>query len=123
CPCGQGVRRWRRRLHDVPVQPRGSHRPEPRLARTRWQHPGLPFHPTRSEVMADQLTTYIDAEFDNSIALLKAMAADAQHWAGELVSRFNFDRPGLAGIALTTDTSILTAIGNDYGYDYVFARQ
>jgi D-sedoheptulose 7-phosphate isomerase len=50
-------------------------------------------------------------------------AADAQHWAGELVSRFNFDRPGLAGIALTTDTSILTAIGNDYGYDYVFARQ
>ena len=50
-------------------------------------------------------------------------AADAQHWAGELVSRFYFDRPGLAGIALTTDTSILTAIGNDYGYDYVFARQ
>jgi len=40
-------------------------------------------------------------------------AADAQHWAGELVSRFNFDRPGLAGIALTTDTSIITAIGND----------
>lgn len=50
-------------------------------------------------------------------------AADAQHWAGELVSRFNYDRPGLAAIALTTDTSILTAIGNDYGYDYVFARQ
>jgi len=50
-------------------------------------------------------------------------AADAQHWAGELVSRFNFDRPGLPAIALTTDSSILTAIGNDYGYDYVFARQ
>lgn len=50
-------------------------------------------------------------------------AADAQHWAGELVSRFNFDRPGLPAIAFTTDTSILTAIGNDYGYDYVFARQ
>ena len=50
-------------------------------------------------------------------------AADAQHWAGELVSRFNFDRPGLPAIALTTDTSILTAIGNDYGYDYAFARQ
>ncbi|GLQ48023.1 phosphoheptose isomerase [Dyella lipolytica] len=50
-------------------------------------------------------------------------AADAQHWAGELVSRFNFDRPGLPALALTTDTSILTAIGNDYGYDYVFARQ
>ena len=50
-------------------------------------------------------------------------AADAQHLAGELVSRFKFDRPGLPGIALTTDTSILTAIGNDYGYDEVFARQ
>ena len=50
-------------------------------------------------------------------------AADAQHWAGELVSRFNYDRPGLAAIALTTDTSILTAIGNDYGYDRLFARQ
>ena len=50
-------------------------------------------------------------------------AADAQHWAGELVSRFNYDRPGLAAIALTTDSSILTAIGNDYGYDYSFARQ
>lgn len=50
-------------------------------------------------------------------------AADAQHWAGELVSRFNYDRPGLPAIALTTDTSILTAIGNDYGYERVFARQ
>jgi len=50
-------------------------------------------------------------------------AADAQHWAGELVSRFYFDRPGLPAIALTTDSSILTAIGNDYGFDYIFARQ
>ena len=50
-------------------------------------------------------------------------AADAQHWAGELVSRFYFDRPGLPAIALTTDTSILTAIGNDYGYERVFSRQ
>lgn len=50
-------------------------------------------------------------------------AADAQHWAGELVSRFYYDRLGLAAVALTTDSSILTAIGNDYGYDYVFARQ
>lgn len=50
-------------------------------------------------------------------------AADAQHWAGELVSRFYYDRPGLPAVALTTDSSILTAIGNDYGYDYVFARQ
>lgn len=50
-------------------------------------------------------------------------AADAQHMAGEFVSRFNYDRPGLAAVALTVDSSILTAIGNDYGYDYVFARQ
>ncbi len=50
-------------------------------------------------------------------------AADAQHLAGELVSRFNHDRPGIAGMALTVDSSVLTAIGNDYGYDYVFARQ
>ena len=50
-------------------------------------------------------------------------AADAQHIAGEFVSRFAFDRPGLAAIALTTDTSILTAIGNDYGYTHLFARQ
>lgn len=50
-------------------------------------------------------------------------AADAQHIAGELVSRFAFDRPGLSAIALTTDTSILTAIGNDYGYKKLFSRQ
>lgn len=50
-------------------------------------------------------------------------AADAQHLAGELVGRLAFDRPGLAAFALTTDTSVLTAIGNDYGYDRVFSRQ
>ncbi|MBX1798215.1 D-sedoheptulose 7-phosphate isomerase [Campylobacter jejuni] len=50
-------------------------------------------------------------------------AADAQHMAGEFVSRFYFDRSGIASIALTTDTSILTAISNDYGYENLFARQ
>lgn len=50
-------------------------------------------------------------------------AADAQHMAGEFVSRFYFDRPGIASIALTTDTSIITAIGNDYGYEKLFSRQ
>jgi D-sedoheptulose 7-phosphate isomerase len=50
-------------------------------------------------------------------------AADAQHIAAELVSRFNFDRPALPAMALTTDTSILTAISNDYGYDNLFSRQ
>jgi D-sedoheptulose 7-phosphate isomerase len=50
-------------------------------------------------------------------------AADAQHFAAELVGRYGFDRPSLPSLALTTDTSALTAIGNDYGYDYVFSRQ
>lgn len=50
-------------------------------------------------------------------------AADAQHIAAEFVSRFYFDRPALSAIALTTDTSILTAIGNDYGFEKLFSRQ
>ena len=50
-------------------------------------------------------------------------AADAQHFAGELVSKFYFDRPGLSAFSLSTDTSVLTAIGNDYGYERSFARQ
>lgn len=50
-------------------------------------------------------------------------AADAQHFAAELVGRYGFDRPSLPALALTTDTSNLTAIGNDYGYEYVFSRQ
>uniref|UniRef100_Q474T0 Phosphoheptose isomerase n=2 Tax=Cupriavidus TaxID=106589 RepID=Q474T0_CUPPJ len=50
-------------------------------------------------------------------------AADAQHIAGEFVSRFNYDRPGLCAFALTVDSSVMTAIGNDYGYEKLFARQ
>ena len=50
-------------------------------------------------------------------------AADAQHIAAEMVGRYGFDRPSLPSLALTTDTSALTAIGNDYGYDKVFSRQ
>ncbi len=50
-------------------------------------------------------------------------AADAQLWAAELVSPFGYDRPGLPGIALPTATTALTAIGIDYGYERVFARQ
>jgi D-sedoheptulose 7-phosphate isomerase len=50
-------------------------------------------------------------------------AADAQHIAAEFVSRFMYDRSGLSAIALTTDTSMLTAIGNDYGYEHLFDRQ
>lgn len=50
-------------------------------------------------------------------------AADAQHMAGELVNKFTFDRPGLPALSLSTDTSIITAVGNDYGFDRLFARQ
>ncbi|MFP5212645.1 MAG: SIS domain-containing protein, partial [Acidobacteriota bacterium] len=50
-------------------------------------------------------------------------AADAQHFAAELVGRYKKERCGWPAIALTTDTSILTAVGNDYGFDTIFARQ
>jgi D-sedoheptulose 7-phosphate isomerase len=50
-------------------------------------------------------------------------AADSQHLAGELVNRFGFERPGLSAIALTTDTSIITSISNDYGFEKLFSRQ
>ncbi len=50
-------------------------------------------------------------------------AADAQHFAAEIVSRFKMERRGLPALALTTDSSILTAIGNDYGFEAVFRRQ
>ena len=50
-------------------------------------------------------------------------AADSQHLAAELVSKLSYDRPALAAMALTVDTSALTAIGNDYGYIYSFSRQ
>ena len=50
-------------------------------------------------------------------------AADAQHIAAEFVSRFMYDRPGLPSMALTTDTSMLTAIANDYGFEQLFVRQ
>jgi D-sedoheptulose 7-phosphate isomerase len=50
-------------------------------------------------------------------------AADAQHIAGEFLSRFNYDRAPLPAVALTTDSSVLTAVGNDYGYEHVFERQ
>jgi len=82
----------------------------------------------------DMLLTRLEAAAEACITSLRnggkillagngGSAADAQHIAGEFVSRFAFDRPGLPAIALTTDTSILTAIGNDYGYEKLFARQ
>ena len=50
-------------------------------------------------------------------------AADAQHFAAELVVRYKLERPSIPAIALTTDTSIITASGNDYGFDHIFERQ
>ncbi len=50
-------------------------------------------------------------------------AADAQHFSGELLGRFERERPGLAAVALTTDTSTLTAVANDYSYDEIFSKQ
>src|SRR5687768_16257481 len=50
-------------------------------------------------------------------------AADSQHIAAEIVGRFKKERKGMPAIALTTDTSILTSVGNDYGYEYIFSRQ
>lgn len=50
-------------------------------------------------------------------------ASDAQHFAAEFIGRFERERPGLAAIALTTDTSILTAVGNDYSFDAIFSKQ
>ena len=75
----------------------------------------------------EEATNAILAAFSNKHKVLLAgnggSAADAQHIAGELVNRFYFDRPGLPAIALTTDTSILTAVGNDHGFSSLFARQ
>jgi D-sedoheptulose 7-phosphate isomerase len=82
--------------------------------------------PTFSAVIRDiaEVTT---SALGNGCKLLLAgnggSAADAQHLAGEMLSRFNYDRAPAAAIALTTDTSVLTAIGNDYGYDKLFERQ
>ena len=80
---------------------------------------------------------YINSVIDVSRVIIKALnsesrvyiagnggsAADAQHFAAELVSRFMFDRNPLPAIALTTDSSCLTSIGNDYGFEQIFSRQ
>lgn len=50
-------------------------------------------------------------------------ASDSQHIAAEIVGRYKKERPGLPAIALTTDTSIITSVGNDYGFDFIFSRQ
>jgi D-sedoheptulose 7-phosphate isomerase len=82
----------------------------------------------------DALVRTIEAIAERCIAALRqgnkillagngGSAADAQHIAGEFVSKLAFDRPGLAALALTVDSSVMTAIGNDYGYEKLFSRQ
>ena len=73
--------------------------------------------------IADAITTVL--ELDGTIYLCGngGSAADAQHIAGEFVGRFGRERKALAAIAFSTDTSVLTAIANDYAYDRIFARQ
>ena len=74
-----------------------------------------------------EIAEAITAAFRSGHKLLIAgnggSAADAQHIAGEFLSRFNFDRNPLPAIALTTDSSVLTAVGNDYGFERTFERQ
>ena len=75
------------------------------------------------EAAAERMKAAIAAGGKVLIAGNGGSAADAQHFAAELVGRFQINRRALASIALTTDTSNLTAIGNDYGFDAVFSRQ
>ncbi|MCA8292590.1 D-sedoheptulose 7-phosphate isomerase [Burkholderia sp. AU30198] len=77
----------------------------------------------RIEQVAGRVTEALRAGNKILLAGNGGSAADAQHIAGEFVSRFNFDRPGLAAFALTVDSSVMTAIGNDYGYEKLFERQ
>lgn len=79
----------------------------------------------RAEIhaIADTITAAFRAGHKLLIAGNGGSAADAQHIAGEFLSRLNFDRNPLPAIALTTDSSVLTAIGNDYGFDRTFERQ
>lgn len=83
-----------------------------------------------SRELAQPLAVAVDLLFNavaNNARILACgnggSAADAQHFVAELVGRFERDRLPLAGIALNTDTSILTAVGNDYGFDSIFERQ
>src|SRR5882757_4901166 len=73
--------------------------------------------------ISDTITNAFRAGHKLLIAGNGGSAGDAQHIAGEFLSRLNFDRNPLPAIALTTDTSVLTAIGNDYGFEKVFERQ
>lgn len=88
-----------------------------------------------SKLVADEaLLAEVEKIADGCMAAIRAgkkvlfagnggSAADAQHLAAEFVSRFAFDRAGLPAFSLVTDTSVLTAVGNDYGFEHLFSRQ
>ena len=76
-----------------------------------------------AEAIVDRIVEAVVAGRKMLFAGNGGSAGDAQHLAGEFLSRLNYDRAPVAAIALTTDTSVLTAIANDYGYDRVFERQ
>ena len=81
---------------------------------------------TLTEQVAAAVETLVAAFKEGKKVLLMGnggSAADCQHFAAEIVGRFKLERRGLPAIALTTDTSILTALGNDYGFDLIFRRQ
>jgi D-sedoheptulose 7-phosphate isomerase len=92
-------------------------------------------HEIKKRILEDEaLVTVIEAVARRCVEVYQAgrktliagnggSAADAQHMAAEFIGRFSFDRPSLPSIALTTDTSMLTAIANDYGFENVFRRQ
>lgn len=103
----------------------------PKIARV--FHAALADHLKTIEQMNEQQSLFETVAHEMSRAVLSGRkilwcgnggsAADSQHLAAELMGRFKCERQGLPSIALTTDTSILTAIGNDYGYERVFQRQ
>lgn len=83
-----------------------------------------------SEVMAEQISKAVDClilAIENGKKILSCgnggSAADAQHFSSELINRFHHDRPSIPAIALTTDSSTITSIANDYHYDETFSRQ
>jgi D-sedoheptulose 7-phosphate isomerase len=81
---------------------------------------------TMAPLIADAIEVLVTALTGGNKALAcgnGGSAADAQHFAAELVGRFERERPGLPAIALTTDSSILTAVGNDYDFNLIFAKQ
>lgn len=87
----------------------------------------------REKFFRQNTETIRDCAFQTALALAQGKklllcgnggsAADCQHIAGEFINRFLIDRPGLPAIALTTDTSVITAIGNDSAFEFIFSRQ